>query len=149
MLKFVVAALAALLITGASVFGAQASNEARVRVLHASPDAPNVDIYANGNRVLSNVPFSAASEYLTVPAGSYTFEVRPAGTAANSSPVLSATADLSAGTDYTVAAVNRLSQIQARVSVDDNAAPAAGKAHVQVIHASPDAPAVDIALKGG
>jgi hypothetical protein len=33
--------------------------------------------------------------------------------------------------------------------VDNNAAPAAGKAHVRVVHASPDAPAVDIAVKGG
>jgi hypothetical protein len=149
MLKFLIAALGAILIAGGSIFGAQAADEARVRVLHASPDAPNVDVYANGNRVLSNVPFKTASDYLTVPAGSYTFEVRPAGAAASSNPVLSATADLRAGTDYTVAAVDRLSQIKARVFVDNNAAPAAGKAHVQVIHASPDAPAVDIAVKGG
>jgi hypothetical protein len=149
MFKLVIAALAGLLIASASVFGAQAQNEARVRVLHASPDAPNVDIYANGNRVLSNVPFKTASDYLTVPAGSYTFEVRPAGAATSSTPVLSATADLRAGTDYTVAAIDRLSQIKARVFVDNNATPAAGKAHIRVIHASPDAPAVDIALKGG
>jgi hypothetical protein len=32
---------------------------------------------------------------------------------------------------------------------DNNAAPAAGKAHVRVIHASPDAPAVDVAVAGG
>ena len=149
MLKFAVAALGALFIAGASVFGAQAADEARVRVLHASPDAPNVDVYANGNRVLTNVPFKTASDYLTVPAGTYTFEVRTAGAASASNPVLSATADLRAGTDYTVAALDRVAQIKARVFVDDNTAPAPGKAHVQVIHASPDAPAVDIALKGG
>ena len=149
MFKFLVAALGALLFAGSSVLGAQAEDQARVRVLHASPDAPNVDVYANGDRVLSNVPFKTASDYLTVPAGSYTFEVRPAGAVESSNPVLSATADLSAGTDYTVAAVDTLAQIEARAFVDNNAAPAAGKAHVQVIHASPDAPAVDIALKGG
>jgi hypothetical protein len=149
MFKLVFAALVGLLIASASVFGAQAQNEARVRVLHASPDAPNVDIYANGDRVLSNVAFQTASDYLTVPAGSYTFEVRPAGASVTSNAVLSATADLRAGTDYTVAAIDRLSQIKARVFVDNNAAPAAGKAHVRVIHASPDAPAVDIAVKGG
>ena len=33
--------------------------------------------------------------------------------------------------------------------VDNNAAPAAGKAHVRFVHTSPDAPAVDIAVKGG
>jgi hypothetical protein len=118
-------------------------------VVHASPDAPAVDVYANGSRVLSGVPFKGASEYLSVPAGTYSFDVRPAGAAADASPVLSVSADLQAGTDYTVMAVVRLSQIKARLFVDDNTAPAAGKAHVQVVHASPDAPAVDIGLKGG
>ncbi len=129
--------------------GAQAAGEARVRVLHASPDAPAVDIYANGNKVLSDLAFKSASDYLVVPAGSYTFDVRAAGAAADSTPVLSAIADLKADTDSTVAAVNKLAQIEAKVFVDSNAAPAAGKAHVQVIHASPDAPTVDIAVKDG
>jgi hypothetical protein len=120
-----------------------------VRVVHASPDAPAVDVYANGSRILSGVPFKGASEYLSVPAGTYTFEVRPAGATADSGPDLSVSADLQAGTDYTVMAVDRLSQIKARLFVDNNSAPAAGKAHVQVVHASPDAPTVDIALKGG
>jgi hypothetical protein len=149
MLKILIAAAAAVLIAGASTFSVQAADQARVRVLHASPDAPNVDVYANGNRVLSNVPFKTASDYLAVPAGTYTFEVRPAGAAANSTPVISATADLGAGMDYTVAAVDKVAQISARILVDNNAMPAAGKAHVQVLHASPDAGPVDVALKGG
>jgi hypothetical protein len=33
--------------------------------------------------------------------------------------------------------------------VDNNAQPAAGKAHVRFVHASPDAPAVDVAVAGG
>ena len=149
MFKVFLAAIATLTVTAWAVGGAQAAGEARVRVLHASPDAPAVDVYANGNKVLSNLAFKSASDYLTVPAGTYKFDVRPAGAAADSAPVLSAMADLQAGTDYTVAAVNKLAQIQAKVFVDNNVAPAAGKAHIQVIHASPDAPAVDIAVKGG
>ena len=149
MFKFLFAAGAAFLIAASALGGAQAADEARVRVVHASPDAPAVDVYANGSRVLSNVPFKGASDYLSVPAGNYTFEVRAAGAPASSAAVLTATAGLKAGTDYTVMAVDRLSQIKARVFIDSNAAPAAGKAHVQVVHASPDAPAVDIGLKGG
>jgi hypothetical protein len=142
--KFFVAAVLGIVLSGALVAGTSANAEARVRVIHASPDAPAVDIYANGNRVLSNVPFKTASDYLSVPAGSYTFEVRPAGAAPASAPVLSATARLEAGTDYTVAALGRLAEIKAGVFIDNNAAPAAGNAHVKVIHASPDAPAVDV-----
>lgn len=140
------AAVAATMFLG---LGTASADNARVRVVHASPDAPAVDVYANGTRVLANVEFKGASDYLSVPSGSYTFDIRPAGAAANSPAVLSAKADLASGTDYTVMAVDRLAQIKARLFVDNNAAPAAGKAHVQVVHASPDAPAVDIAVKGG
>ena len=58
-----------------------AANSSKLRVIHASPDAPNVDVFVGGNRVLANVPFRAASEYLTVPVGGYGVEVRVAGKA--------------------------------------------------------------------
>jgi hypothetical protein len=49
--------------------------------VHASPDAPAVDIAVTGGQVLfPNVSFRTASEYAQVPAGSYNLEVRPAGT---------------------------------------------------------------------
>lgn len=149
MKKALVLALAGLaLVAGLWGAGGAAANEnARVRVIHASPDAPNVDVYANGTRVLSNVPYKAASDYLSVPPGNYRFEVFPAGVTTN--PVLTIVANLAAGTDYTVVALDRVSQLKYRVFTDNNAAPAAGKAHVNVIHAGSDAPAVDVGLRGG
>jgi hypothetical protein len=63
--------------------------------------------------------------------------------------VIDATLDLAADTDYTVVAVGLLADIEPLVLVDNNSAPAAGKAHVRFVHASPDAPAVDIAVTGG
>ena len=55
---------------------------------------------------------------------------------------------LDAGKDYTVAAVGELADIEPLVLVDNNAAPAAGNAHIRVVHASPDAPNVDIFAAG-
>ena len=52
-------------------------------------------------------------------------------------------------TDYTVVAVGEIADIEPLVLVDNNSAPAAGKAHVRFVHASPDAPAVDIGVTGG
>jgi hypothetical protein len=63
--------------------------------------------------------------------------------------VIDADATLGAGRDYTVVAVGKLADIRPLVLEDNNAVPAAGKAHVRVVHASPDAPAVDVAVKGG
>ena len=150
MFKMLTAGIAGLSLAGALVMGAGAADEARVRVIHASPDAPNVDVYANGNAVLTDVPFKASSGYLAVPAGAYTFEVFPAGADADATdPVLSIDASLEANTDYTVVAQGAVADIEAGVFVDDNGAPAAGKAHVNVIHAGSDAPAVDVAVAGG
>ena len=33
--------------------------QAQLRVVHASPDAPNVDVYLDGSKVLTNVPYLA------------------------------------------------------------------------------------------
>lgn len=143
--------MALALVMALGLFGAAnaQSGDARIRVVHASPDAPAVDVYANGNKVLSNVTFFAASDYLTVPAGSYKLQVVVAGETDLSKAVIDATADLKAGMDYTVAAANAVASIEPLVLMDNNAAPAAGKAHVRFVHASPDAPAVDIRVKGG
>lgn len=50
-----VAALALALALVPAVFAQ--SGTAKVRVIHASPDAPAVDVFVNGNRTLTNVPF--------------------------------------------------------------------------------------------
>ena len=78
MKKFILSA-AALLILTSGFASAQATN-ARVRVVHASPDAPAVDITVNGNPVLEALPFREYSEYLSLPAGAYSFGIRVTGT---------------------------------------------------------------------
>ncbi len=143
----ILAALAAIVTLAFAALPVAGADNARVRVVHASPDAPNVDVYANGNRVLSNVPFNTASNYLSVPAGEYRFHVTPANAPVGSA-VIDVTATLAAGKDYTVVALDLVATIKSRVFEDNNAAPAAGTAHIQVIHASPNAPNVDIAAKG-
>jgi hypothetical protein len=148
LILFGTAAAVAALAMGAT--GASAQENARVRVIHASPDAPNVDVYADDARVLSDVPYKGASDYLSVPAGPHNFKVFAAGAdPASDTPVIDADATLAAGADYTIVAAGRLADIQPVVLEDNNAAPAAGKAHVRVVHASPDAPAVDVAVAGG
>jgi hypothetical protein len=149
--------LAVFAVATAALFGVAAvapasaqDDDARVRVVHASPDAPAVDVYVDGSAVLTDVPFPTASDYLPVAAGTYNVQVFAAGSDPEAdSPVIEADLTLDAGTDYTVVAVGLLEDIGAEVFVDDNSAPAAGQAHVRVIHASPDAPAVDIGVADG
>lgn len=123
--------------------------EARVRVIHASPDAPAVDICADGAPLFENAPFPAATAYATVPAATYAVRVVAAGAGCDSGAVIAADLPLAAGTDTTVAAVNVLASIEPLVLDDDNTAPMPGMARVRFVHASPDAPTVDITLTDG
>ncbi|MCX7669858.1 MAG: DUF4397 domain-containing protein, partial [Anaerolineae bacterium] len=122
-------------------------SRARVRVVHASPDAPNVDVLLNDNLAFADVAFREITGYATLPPGDYNVKVVPAG--ATTPVVIEADLTLQAGKEYTVIAKDVLASIGALVLVDDNSAPAAGNAHVRFVHLSPDAPAVDIAVTGG
>lgn len=113
---------------------------ARLRVVHASPDAPAVDVLVNDVLTLEDVPFPADSGYLTVAPATYNLKVNAANT---STTVIDEPATLAAGKAYTVLAVDTLADIEALV-LEDNRTPVAGKARIRVIHASPDAPNVDV-----
>ncbi len=141
--------LAALLGAGALALAitapAFAADDAKVRVLHASPDAPAVDVKVDGANVLENVPFKAISDYLTVPAGTYNIKVCATGT---DTCVIDADLTFDAGKMYTVAATNNLATIEAQVLVDAPA-PTADKAQARVVHFSADTPAVDVLTQDG
>ena len=124
-----------------------AAGTANVRVLHASPDAPAVDVYLDDKIVdaLTDVPFGVISDYLKVPAGDHNVKVYATGT--TSSPVIDAAVTVAAGKAYTVAASGAVADIKAQVLQDDPK-PVASTAKVRVVHFSADAPAVDIAAAG-
>jgi hypothetical protein len=124
---------------------APSAGTASVRVAHLSPDAPPVDVFVNGTRAVSGAAFQDVTGYLSVPAGSVNIRVTPAG--ATSPVVIDATVNLNNGGNYTVAATGYLASIQALVLEDDRGT--TGQPKVRFVHASPDAPAVDIAVTGG
>lgn len=124
--------------------------QARVMVIHASPDAPGVDVLVDDVKVNSSpLTFPNNSAYLEVMPGVRNVKVNVAG----SNPVVTAlnfnTPALEAEKSYSCFAGNAVANIEPILFTDDLTAPAAGKAHVRFIHLSPDAPAVDVALAGG
>jgi hypothetical protein len=126
---------------------AMAADTADVRVLHASPDAPAVDVYLDDTIVdaLTNVPFGTISDYLEVPAGDHNVKVYATGTTAD--PVIDADVTVAAGAAYTIAATGALADIAPQV-LEDDVSPSCSTAKVRVVHFSADAPAVDVATAG-
>jgi hypothetical protein len=138
--------MGAFALSTAAPAAAQQADTARVRVVHASPDAPAVDVYLNDAKAISNLAYKASSDFAAVPANSYAVKVTAAG---GTDAVISATLPLEAGKSYTVVAVGQLANIAAQVLVDDTSDLASGKARLRVVHASPNTPAVDVAVTGG
>lgn len=118
----------------------------RVTIVHASPDAPGVDIYVDGAQAVTNLTFPSATGYVELPSGTRSIAVNVTGTGTT---VIAADLKLDPNTDYSVFAIDEVSEITALVLEDNLSSPAAGKSHVRFIHLSPDAPAVDVALAGG
>lgn len=128
---------------------------AQVRVVHASPDAPAVDVYVKGQAepVVKGLHYTQTSAYLTVPAGTYELEIR-ASPSTSADPVAFATGAiaLTDGEKLSAVAAGLLGSAAdaARFRVlgieEGFGIAAADSALVRVVHASPDAPSVGIDL---
>jgi hypothetical protein len=128
--------------------GIGAEGDACINVVHASPDAPAVDVYLNGEQALSGLEFGAISGWVAVPAGEHQVQVTPAGEAADSA-VIDAMVTVEAGAAYHIAATGLVAEIAPQIYQVDLSMLADEEARIRVIHTSPDAPAVDVAVAGG
>jgi LPXTG-motif cell wall-anchored protein len=147
--RVIVLGLALLLALALAAPAFAQGGEAQVRVAHLAPDAPNVDVYVNGEPVLTDVAYTTISDYLPLPAG--TQQVTVYATGDTSTPVIDTPVEVAAGGAYTIAAVGLVADgsLTAQVYEDDLRAPSAGNAKVRVVHASPDAGPVDVVPRGG
>ncbi len=117
-----------------------------VMVIHASPDAPAVDLLVDDAVAGSGLAFPNNTDYLAVSAGSHNLKVNVSGT---NTTVIEADLDFMRDMYYSVFAIDSVAKIKPLVIEDDLTAPAAGNAHVRFIHLSPNAPAVDITTTNG
>lgn len=119
---------------------------ARVRAVHASPDTPPVDVLVDGQVAVSNLAFKEASAYAPVVAtDGPAFTITATGT---QTAILQVSPALQRGTDYTLMAVNNRADIEPLLLTDNQAPPQPGNAKVRLVHASPNAPVVDILVDG-
>ena len=116
----------------------------RIRAVHASPDAPGVNVWVDGAVALPGVDYTDGSGFVEVgeEARVQVEAIIPGGNAI----VIDETLALDFSQDYTIIAAGRVADpIQALVfanPTDEALAP--GDVRAQFVHAAPDAPAVDV-----
>ena len=128
---------------------AQEGQQAILRFVHAVPSGPPVDVFVDGNRVFSNVSLGMATDYAAFPAGTHSVRVVPAGAGAQGQALIDTVVDLGADSYNTLAAVGQPDSVQPLTLVNSSTLPVTTQARVRAVHASPDAPAVDVAVRGG
>jgi hypothetical protein len=121
--------------------GTTMNDVAYVRVVHASPDAPNVDVFLDGKQTVNDAAFKAVTAYGDVPAGKHHVTVTAHGD--KKAVVFDNDLTLKAGTYYTVAATNTLKNIKFEVYATTSLNTMKSQARVNVYHLSPGAPNVD------
>jgi hypothetical protein len=118
-----------------------------IRFFHSSPDAPPVDIYANGNLIVKNLGYKGLTPYIPVPSGNYNITVFPAGQTVN--PVINTTVDIPENTIFNVAITGNIPNLSLYTIPEPVQAQNFNRPCIRFIHLSPNAPAVDIKLSNG
>ena len=117
----------------------------RVQVLHASPDAPAVNV-AIGSTNLSGVDYKSGSAALVVKAGTLTVKVDgivPGGTATVIGPV---DVNFMEKKIYSILAIGDVATIHPLIIEQPDTAVATGSVRLRLVHAAPMAPRVDVYL---
>lgn len=118
-----------------------------IRLLHASPNTPTVDVYANENLITRSLSYKEFTEYFQVPASSYHIRVFPTGQHTNA--LLAANISVPAGSILTIAGIGNAPNLSA-MTVSDRMMPIPpDKTYVRFVHFSPDAGSLDVTLANG
>lgn len=139
---------------GAGVGGASSHGEREdaVRIVHLSPDVPTVDVYANGGLAFEDVDPLTQSGYVSYEPRSYALSFTPAGERLEEA-IFETDVRLDSG-EYTLAAIGEACSMSERPLElvrfeDENGPTEPGHARLRVVHASPDASAIDVATDDG
>jgi len=118
-----------------------------IRLLHASPNAPTVDVYTNDNLVARNLSYKEFTEYFPVPASSYHINAFPTGQKSN--PILATNVSVPAGSILTIAGVGTVPNMSVLPVSDRLMSIVPGKTYIKFVHLSPNTQAVDVTLPTG
>ncbi|WP_253738866.1 DUF4397 domain-containing protein [Halohasta salina] len=127
--------------------GDEPSGEGAFRAVHASPDAPNVDVYFDEEAVVEDLAFGEVSPYAAVEPNTYQLQV----TAAGDADTVVFDEEITVEADRTATAVafgeaagGPETGFTVEILDDDIADPGEEDSRLRLFHASPDAGPVDV-----
>ena len=114
-----------------------------IRVLHAMPGGPAVDVYSGSTKIASNLSFKWLSQYVDVKSGKNAIKVVPVGK--TEPAIVSEAKSLTKGKYFSLVITGK--QKAALLFVNDSTGKEMpDKARVRVIHVSPGAPDVLVTI---
>jgi len=120
---------------------------AAVAFIQASPDEPTLDIFFNNSRYNTTpIVYGSAYSYANVNAGKVPVAIY---NDANVKAIATDTIQFNQNTAYSLFLTNTVSNPQLFLLTDPLVAPPTGACSIRFINLSPDAPAVDLVIKGG
>lgn len=124
-----------------------ATSQAAVDYIQASPDEPAVNLFFNNTKFgITSLSYGQSTSYEAVNSG---VNVAVFENAANSTTLLKDTLSFNANTFYSVFLANTPQHPEVFLLTDTLKQPATGAANIRFVNLSPDAPAVDLVVKGG
>jgi hypothetical protein len=141
--------LSVTLLPGTRVAGAQEDEaDAIITVVHASPDAPAVDVVVDGLTIAEGLEFGNFVDGVPVSGGEHDVQVIPAGEAA-SSALIDESFEVDSGQAYQLAVANLLAELELRTYQSNLDDLPDGEARVRLINLVAGSDELDLVQVGG
>ena len=127
---------------------AEADASASIRFVHASPDAPAIDILVDGQALAQGLEFGSVTEFAPVSEGDLSIQVVPAGQTAESA-LIDESVEVDGDNAYIVAVANLLNSLELKVVESNLDDLPENEARTRFVNLSPDDATVDVGQVGG
>jgi hypothetical protein len=115
------------------------TNDGKIRLVHTSPDTPQIDVAINDEVVVEELDYTQASDYIVIPPNEYTLTIYPSGD--YDTPLLNQNVTIDEDRAYTAAIVHMVESLDVMV-MEDTTMETDGKTIFRAANLSPDAPTV-------
>ena len=121
---------------------------AHLRLVYLSDDSPAVDFYVDGTKAWSNVGYRTISNYTDVSAAGHTYQVRKAGSPADSTPIVQVQQAVTQDGYFSLVAAGKFDQLKASLVMDATPPnPPPDTCEARFLQASANVPTVDVVVK--